>query len=432
MDSIDYVIMAIGSIITFYIELFAYAKLSNNKYDFNFKNIVIPIVGGIIVIFNIYTTDAFIRAFYNIIIFTFCAYLIFRNSLYKTIIYTGECYIIGTVGEILLSILVIIFKIVDINSIDSNKIFKIVFSILDVLIIYGICSIKKVKTLSDKIISKLRRNDIVVYIFLSFLIILIMMDYRYIIKPTTEMYVSNILVIICLLLILIFSICCHIEALKEKKKTIALLEFMSQYEIIIDEDRINRHEMLNNLIVLKTIENKNSVEYESILNEFIKTYSKNGLGVNNISKLPTGLKGIIYYKMYESKNKNIIFNISISKQISTYFKKIDNNDYVLLCRIVNILLDNSIEASMKSKNKVINIEIYSLDNDINIVISNSFKGKIDINRIEDKYYSTKGSNRGIGLYLMRRLINDSDIISLERRINNKLFETKIIIKSKQD
>ena len=49
MDSIDYVIMAIGSIITFYIELFAYAKLSNNKYDFNFKNIVIPIVGGIIV-----------------------------------------------------------------------------------------------------------------------------------------------------------------------------------------------------------------------------------------------------------------------------------------------------------------------------------------------------------------------------------------------
>ena len=399
MDSIDYVIMAIGSIITFYIELFAYAKLSNNKYDFNFKNIVIPIVGGIIVIFNIYTTDAFIRAFYNIIIFTFCAYLIFRNSLYKTIIYTGECYIIGTVGEILLSILVIVFKIVDINSIDSNKIFKIVFSILDVLIIYGICSIKKVKTLSDKIISKLRRNDIVVYIFLSFLIILIMMDYRYIIKPTTEMYVSNILVIICLLLILIFSICCHIEALKEKKKT---------------------------------IENKNSVEYESILNEFIKNYSKNGLGVNNISKLPTGLKGIIYYKMYESKNKNIIFNISISKQISTYFKRIDNNDYVLLCRIVNILLDNSIEASMKSKNKVINVEIYSLDNDINIVISNSFKGKIDINRIEEKYYSTKGSNRGIGLYLVRRLINDSDIISLERRINNKLFETKIIIKSKQD
>ena len=65
MNNIDYVIMAIGSIITFYIELFAYAKLSNNKYKINFKNIIIPIIGGIIVIFNIYTTDAFVRAFLN-------------------------------------------------------------------------------------------------------------------------------------------------------------------------------------------------------------------------------------------------------------------------------------------------------------------------------------------------------------------------------
>ena len=51
---------------------------------------------------------------------------------------------------------------------------------------------------------------------------------------------------------------------------------MSKYEKIIDEERINRHEMLNNLLMLKSFKNKNSKKYDDTINEIIKLYEKNG------------------------------------------------------------------------------------------------------------------------------------------------------------
>ena len=252
----------------------------------------------------------------------------------------------------------------------------------------------------------------------------------YILTFSTKVYIGNIVLLICIVFLIVISIRNYIRVIKETEKTEYILDFMTNYEKIIDEDRVNRHEMLNNLLVLKTIKNKNSKDFEDTLNELIETYNKNGVGIKNVHKLPAGLKGIFYYKLHGLEEKGFNINISISNQVAGFFKKFDHKRYVIVCKMVGILLDNAIEASEKSKEKLISIETYKEGNKLIIVIDNTFSGNINLDKISEKYYSTKGKGRGLGLYLVSELINKTDNIFLDKEVNNNIFTSKITILKK--
>ena len=181
--------------------------------------------------------------------------------------------------------------------------------------------------------------------------------------------------------------------------------------------------------MLKTIENKNTNEFENVLDELIKEYDSNEKTIKNIHKLPNGLKGIFYYKLYN--NDNISLNINISSKIIDISKKINHKEYVLLCKISGIILDNAIEAAAVSKEKKIFVEIYNSNNEYIINVDNSTNGKVDIDKIKNKNYSTKGKNRGLGLYILDKVLKDSKIIKVEQSVNKNIFNTKIIIKIKR-
>ena len=51
-------------------------------------------------------------------------------------------------------------------------------------------------------------------------------------------------------------------------------------------------------------------------------------------------------------------------------------------------------------------------------------------RLNDKYYSTKGKKRGLGLYIVNRLLRNSSYLVLEQSINKKIFTSKITINKK--
>ena len=69
-----------------------------------------------------------------------------------------------------------------------------------------------------------------------------------------------------------------------------LLKIMSDYELILDKTRENRHEMINNLLVLKGEKNKNSKKYNDLLNGIIEQYdNKKMSSYSGLYKLPSGL-----------------------------------------------------------------------------------------------------------------------------------------------
>ncbi len=198
---------------------------------------------------------------------------------------------------------------------------------------------------------------------------------------------------------------------------------MTEYEKKIDNGRIFKHELLNNLLILKSYEDKNTKEFNSILDELIDFNSNQNVSIKNIYNLPSGLKEIFYYKLYNLDNYKIRLNTS--KKLENILNNIPHKDYVNLYKIIGILLNNSIEVCSKTKEKYLTIDIYKSHSNIFFDISNSFKVKVDINKINSKGYSSKDKNGSFGLYIANNIINNNKNIGLSQSVNDNIFISKI-------
>ena len=394
MSLFDTAIDFISSTISIILVLLCYNKIAHNgKLHFNIKNIIIIILSSILLMLNAYYIESLIRSFISIIIMFICTYFVIKNGISETFISILVSYVFIALYEVVLSLLFMSLNIVNMDMFDKNSLLKAMFSIITLLLVYLTIRNKRVNKIIDKII----HNAIVKYIgiLLSLIcIVLILLDFKYSQYFSFRVYISNIVLIICLSLIIYITIYSYLKAEKEKEKTELLLNFLSKYEKVIDDNRVSRHELLNTLLALKSIKNKNSKEFDKELDNLIDSFTNKGIKVKNIYKLPSGLKGIFYYKLYKLEEENYNINIQVSKNASKYLKELGHNDYITLYKMVGIVLDNAIEASNKTKNKFIVVDIFEEKETIVIEINNSYKGHINLDKINDKYYSTKGKNRG--------------------------------------
>ena len=113
------------------------------------------------------------------------------------------------------------------------------------------------------------------------------------------------------------------------------------------------------------------------------------------------------------------------------FQKLNMKVYEFT-KVLGILLDNAIEAASSSKKKYILIDVYDESNTIIFEISNSYTGKMNLESINIKGYSTKGNKRGLGLYIMNNLLIKCNNIKVEQTVNNRvhIFNTKILVNKK--
>ena len=430
MSNLEYVIISLSSSITVFLALECYSKLSRDIIlKVNSKVLFVVLILGMFVTINTYSYEGHIRAFINFLLLFISGYIVFKDSINKTLLYMLYSYIIMMIYEIILAIILVKFKFIDLNSFDSNILFKSLYSFILMLLSYYTCYIPIVKRLSNTISKKLDFKYLSIIFIIAYLA-MIFIDTKYTSTFSSKSYYINIALLICMLLLLVSTIISYIKANNEMQKSDILLKFMSKYERIIDNDRINRHEMLNNLLLLKSIKNKNSKEFDETLNDLIVLYNKKGFDIRNIYNLPSGLKGIFYYKLNGLDDNGYNIRLNVSKQVGDSLKKLPYKDYLSIYRTIGILLDNSIEAASKCKDKFINIDIYKEGNKIIIIIENSYKGKIDLDRLNEKYYSTKGKNRGLGLYIINDILKDNDNIKLDQTINGKVFSSILEIKIK--
>lgn len=425
-----YLLLSAISSITLMITLFSYAKISDNyKFKLNIKNIIVLIVSGILITININANTGYSRALIGYLITVINCYIVFSDDLNLTIIKGTFCYLLVSISELILYVFLIATKMFNLEIIDRNLIVKFLFSIATVAIPYGLLSIKKINKAAKKLINNLNRPIITGIVFILCLLSVATISYEAINNLSTKKYIDSIFLLLFFLFLIYLIVYNKYMVIKEVKKTEELLDMMSIYEKRIDEDRIIRHEMLNNLLALKSFKDKNSKDFDKTLDDFIMTCSNKSVGVKNIYKLPPGLKGIVYYKMNIASDKKINYNINISKQVNIKLEKENYKEYVSLCKILGIIIDNAIEASEKTKDKLLIIDAYNEKDGIVIEVTNSCKEKdIDISSLYKKGYSSKGNNRGFGLHIARMLLKNSKHLKMEQKCVNSLFITKIIIK----
>ena len=241
-------------------------------------------------------------------------------------------------------------KYVSITDFNSSILVKCVVSFIELYLTILFIKNKKCNKQLNKVVEATGKEIIVNVFLIASAITMIILISKYEKSFNTTTYFTNLILILIFTGLMFISVRNNIKAKKESEKIETLLKFMSKYEKIIDEERINRHEMLNNLLMLKSFKNKNSKKYDDTINEIIKLYEKNGKEtIKNVSTLPSGLKGILYYKVEDMKNNEIDVNINISKKIKSLLDIINTKEYVSLCKIFGIVLDNACDAAKESK-----------------------------------------------------------------------------------
>lgn len=371
---------------------------------------------------------------YNMI-FTFFSFLclaLLINHLFSINVMSSSIIVlffimISIVPDLIASSIVVNF--VNYNQLLDNLLVIFVVNLLKSIITYysfRISFITKLTLNSIKRINKLKHKNIILYVAFSFIAISIacysIVD---IYKPTNTYFIINLIAIILASLIFVYiGELIKYEQLQDKNNV--LYECMKNIESYQEEQDLKIHEYKNQLSKITSITKNNAVleKLEEILNVDLTT---DMYLLGKLKNMPKGeLKSLIYYKMLVANKENINLSISVAK--------LDNNAYKFtkdqeksLSNLIGIFFDNAIDAAKESIKKEILFEVYESNLGVTFLIQNSFTGSLDINKIDKKGFTTKGSGHGNGLYFAQKIVNKNIGIYTRKVVENDFFIQKIIV-----
>ncbi len=198
-----------------------------------------------------------------------------------------------------------------------------------------------------------------------------------------------------------------------------------------DELRGIKHDFDN---ILQAIGGYISVNDMDGLKTYFPQVQKDSLRINHLSLLnPNTINDPAIYSLLTSKYFTAKeFNIDIAYfEVFVDFKELEKFIPVYqLSRILGILFDNAIEAAKESDEKIMNLHIRNeaKRNRYVICLSNSYKDKsVDTEQIYVKGVSSKGENRGLGLWEVRRFISKAKNLNLYTTKDSTYFTQQLEI-----
>ena len=368
--------------------------------------------------------------FFTVIIF--CLFFIYKFSLLTSFLFSGIFMVILVLSDLIVSLIFVGF--LSIQTIRTEFFYIILTNLLVGLIEVGIFYIKWFRNKIVDIILETEKHKSLELITFIILLIFALSISIYILFENYYLNRTFIVGILGMLIFLMLSII-FLKEKYDKNKIISkydhLFEYIQTFEEWMDNESINIHESKNQLASIREMvkSNKKAVNYiDNIIQNKINLESKNVRKLKNIPK--GGLKGLLYYKIILAETSNITLFLDISDEVKSRFYKLNMEENKLLCRLIGIFFDNAIESAKDSEKKMISCEIYTNNENIIIIITNTYKGKIELDKINKNGYSTKGKNRGKGLYLANKIVKNSNVFFLENRIINDFYIQKITIKKR--
>ena len=102
-----------------------------------------------------------------------------------------------------------------------------------------------------------------------------------------------------------------------------------------------------------------------------------------------------------------------------------------LVRTVGILVNNAIEAANSSLEKEVHIAVFNMPNGVHLIVQNSIADQpIDWNKLFDKGFSTKGDWRGMGLGIVKHIVEGYSSVFLETELINGKFTQTLVVGEK--
>lgn len=363
----------------------------------------------------------------------FCLFykIIFKKELSKVLVASLILYLCLCASEVVIAIIASIVLATFHESLAflKNTIFiNTIISLTEILII----SLSKQKLIPYVKNSKLNRKSSLI-IILVLLVTLALLIFKIPIskwKFNTEFIITMfILLFFCIIGLII------VKQNSDIQKTTSMYQKLVDYSDItnglLEDYRVVSHEQKNQLLVIRSMLDDNSsqelVDYVDGLLDKKVGFKYEWIG--ELNHLPlSGLKGLINYKLIEAHTLDININISISKDVNnSNLNSLSTTQKDELYSIIGVYLDNAVQAAKESNKKEVSLEIYKEKEKIVIIIANTYNGKIEMEKLDNYGYTTKGKNHGVGLHLVKKIIENEVIYSQSRSLFEDYYVQKLII-----
>lgn len=243
-------------------------------------------------------------------------------------------------------------------------------------------------------------------------------------KKARGLYLSDYLFpAIAILIIFILTVSWQAYKLKAKEREMELQAYRlyeESYKNLITEIRLKQHEFNNHInavysqhLICKT--------YEDLVSRQ-KEYCENILYDNRYEKLLRAgnsmLIGFLYGKFVEAEKKGIAVEYEVKcgelKTVLPMYKLIE---------LTGILLNNAMEALEENKDKKLFVSIVEETQEVRIEVRNVHEviPLAQIMAMFQKGYSSKGENRGLGLYGLKKMGKE---YNFEIVCSNKIVEKR--------
>lgn len=412
------------TIFGFHVTLYSYNYFTESNLKINKNNILIILIYSVIMIFNNFYNVSFLKIPSSIIIITFFFLTIEKKISAKIILSSVFIGLLSIIIEFVISIMLALV-VKDLKSMNRLLVVKDLFSLMFFWIYYFITKNFIFKYIYNKTLELFKKKKVIIFLIFSFFFLTATLYSMYVVNYTNiQIYIYSLIII----LIYIVVIYCYLKEVHNnellKLKNICLIERQQLYNSALEDYRTLRHNLLNDFLFISSMCNE---RVQKVIKEKVKKYDGKTNYITDISNIPEGLQGLIYFKSSIARKKSIYFYTD--NELSLERKKIDNyifskKTYIDLFEIICIILDNAIEAADLSDNKVVYFNITSKNNKMYFIILNTFNNQIDLDNIYNKNYSTKGPNRGLGLNYTKFL---NKKINIKTSIINNLFKTEISI-----
>lgn len=430
--------LCISSVIMAFTLLFiGKVLLEREKGKVIFKVFCTIILGFIIALVNSTNPSTLNNILKILILFVCCTIfykLIFKDDIEKSILSGFIAYLATFIGEIIadvvFTIVVYVFKYKSLDYFKNSIELSLFISIITITLV--ILKRNKLTKLVKETSSNTKVVSLISIIILATLALLIFKTPLNKVKLDTNFIITaSLLILFCIIGFILLKQRHESDNLIDKYSKLA--SYSQNNEGLLEEYRENLHETKNQLILIDSMVPKKYKDvHEYIATLLEKNKKKKYYFLNGLKNIPLNeLKGFMNFKIIEMINQKVNVEVNVSKEIKkNFFKNFKTSDKDDLYSIIGVLLDNARDAALECKDKTVSIEIFMMNNDLKIIIANTYKGSIDLEKIDNYGYTTKGQNHGTGLHIVSRIIGKNPIFEKETQILDNFFTQIITIHKK--
>ncbi|MGT2866448.1 sensor histidine kinase [Streptococcus fryi] len=202
----------------------------------------------------------------------------------------------------------------------------------------------------------------------------------------------------------------------------SLEDYSKQVEDLYREVKGFRHDYANLLTTLRLAIEDNDIEqikdiYQSVLKDSHKRLRASKYDIGRLVNIDnSALKSLLASKFLQANDNNV----SVSLEVPDVIKP-QGMELIDFITIVSILCDNAIDAAIDAAPKV-TIAFLTVDDKQMFIIENTTKVEnIDLSNVYSFGHSSKGNNRGVGLYNVMKILERYPHVSLNTTSASYLF-----------